>query len=342
MSTLCDVAAAAGVSASTVSRVLNGKDNGFISEATAERVRQAAAELDYRPSAAARSLVTGHSKIVAFCCHAIYDTSMAELLRAVHDATRGAGYHMLLVDNLDTEEIQGLLVERQVDAVLWTSYPIHEADALTEHIAAPHQTIIALGEIEGQVPRNVHSAYWEDRQGMRLLLDHLATLGHTHVAYLGGSHQACPSKRLAFEHGCSELGLRGDVILVDDEADRIATGAAMVSEVLSGHQRPTALLARQNDFAIGALDALQSAGLAVPGDMSVTGYHDSLDIVHTRPPLTTVRTPELEAVSVILPEILAGLGDDPDPGEPTSLRLDLQLVVRQSTSAPRGAKTAKG
>lgn len=337
MSTLADVAAAAGVAPSTVSRVLNGKGRGFISEATAERVRQAAEELGYRPSAAARSLVTGYSNTVAFCCTPTYDSAMAELVRAVHDATRAAGYHMLLVDSDDIDELRQLLVERRVDAIVWSHYPIHEADALTEHFAAPHQTVIAIGEIAEEVPRWVHSAFWDDLQGMRLLLGHLYHLGHSHVAYLGGRHPGNASKLLAFEQARSELGMQGDVIWCEQEVDRFEAGAAMASQVLALHERPSALLGRHNDFALGAIRALEDAGLVVPDDMSVTGYHESWDIAHSRPPLTTVHTPELDAVSLVLPGILAALGHAPGSEELTSLRLDLQLVVRQSTSAPRKA-----
>ncbi len=342
MSTLSDVAAVAGVSPSTASRVLNGKGTGFISEATAERVRQAADELGYRPSAAARSLVTGYSHTVAFCCTPTYDSAMAELVRAVHDVTKAGGYHMLLVDSDDVDELRQLLVERRVDAIVWTHYPIHEADTLTEHFAAPHQAVIAIGEIADKVPDRTHSAFWDDLQGMRLLLEHLRGLGHTHVAYLAGCYPGNASKLLGFEQALSELGLRGDVIWCEDETDRIGAGIAMASQVLGLNERPTALVARHNDFALGAIRALEDAGLVVPDDMSVTGYHESWDIAHSRPPLTTVRTPELDAVSLVLPDLLAALGHARDREELTSRQLDLQLVVRQSTSAPRGATTPEG
>lgn len=335
MSTLCDVAAAVGVSPSTVSRVLNGKGAGFISEATAERVRQAAEELGYRPSAAARSLVTGYSRTVAFCCTPTYDSAMAELVRAVHDATKATGYHMLLVDSDDIDELRQLLVERRVDAIVWSHYPIDAADTLTEYFAAPHQSVIAVGEIAGQVPGRVHSAFWDDGQGMHLLLEHLRGLGHTHVAYLAGCYPGNASKLIGFEHARSELGLRGDVIWCADETDRIGAGVAMTSRVLALRERPTALVARHNDFALGAIRALEDAGLVVPDDMSVTGYHESWDIAHTRPPLTTVRTPELRAVGVVVPAVLAELIDGPARDELTCLRFDLELIVRESTSAPR-------
>lgn len=342
MSTVSDVAAAAGVSPSTVSRVLNGKCSGFISESTAERVRQAAEALGYQPSAAARSLVTGYSHTVAFCCSPTYDSAMAELMRAVHDAARTAGYHMLLVDGDDIDELRQLLVERRVDAIVWSHYPIHEADALTEHFAAPHQSVIAIGEIAEHVPTRVHSAYWDDDQGMRLLLEHLCALGHTHVAYLAGCHAGNRSKLLAFERARDEFGVRADIIWCDDETDRIGAGVAMACQALALDDRPTALLARHNDFALGAIGALGSAGLVVPDDMSVTGYHESWDIAHCRPPLTTVRTPELQAVSSAVPPLLADLRNGAQSRRPASMRLDLELVVRASTSAPCGARQTKG
>ncbi len=343
MSNLADVAALAGVSISTVSRVLNSKARTLVAEPTAERVRQVAAQLGYRPSAAAQALVTGRSRTVAFCCYPSYDSNMADVIRRLHEDTRASGYHLLVVDSHDTDETCALLAEQRVDAVIWTRYPVHEADALTASLSAPHQVIVAVGEIEERVPRKVCSAVWGDRQGMRVLLEHLGALGHRHVAFLGGVRDTLGSKRLAFERGCAELGLRGDLIWVEDETDRIGAGVAMAEQALTWPEPPTALVGRHDDFAFGALYALHEAGLSVPDDMSVAGYHDHREGVYSRPALTTVHTPELQGIGIALAAAVAALEGNPsEQAEPTCCRLAAELVVRSSTGAPRTARTTKG
>ncbi len=332
---LADVASRAGVSISTVSRVLNGKKHSLVTEATAERVRQVAAEMGYRPSAAAQALVTGRSKAVALCCHPSYDSNSADMVRNVHQITRDAGYHLLLVDSKDMGEIQKLLVEQRVDAAIWTRYPVHNADLLAEYRGAPHQIIAAVGEIDEHIPQKVLSAVWEDREGMRLVLEHLVSLGHQHVAFLWGKPAGSSSKLLAFHHVCAELGLHGEMIYVDDETDRMGAGMNMALEALSLQNRPTALVGRNDDFALGALCALHDAGLSLPEEMSVVGYHNHKESAYSRPSLTTVRTPVISAIDIVLDVVFTALEDEqPDCFEPALHRLSLELVVRTSTAAP--------
>lgn len=338
MSTIADVASLAGVSPSTVSRVLSGKASTLVSEATQRRVHEAARQLGYHPSAAARALATGRSNTVALCCYPVYDSAMAQYIQTVHSTAKEAGYHLLLVDHNETEEISELLAEQRVDAVVWTRYPLHEADELVNRRGAPHQVIIAIGELADIPPQKIFSAAWSDRQGMRLLLQHLAELGHRHVALLGGSPLSCPSKPRAFERECIELGLQGEIIRIDDETDRRAAGRAMAAQVLQRQDRPTALIGRHNDFALGAIHALQKAGLAVPDEMSVTGYHDGPEASYADPPLTSVHTPELIGVSEILPLALDCLkGNNTGQIPPTCLPLDVKLIIRASTAPVKSA-----
>ena len=338
MSTVAEVAALAGVSPSTVSRVLSGKGIALVSERTRLRVYEAAERLGYRPSAAARALATGRSGTVAFCCYHAYDSGMSRLLRAVHSLATEAGYHLLLAHPETTDEIGQLLIEERVDAVIWVRYPVHEADALMQSRGAPHQVVIAIGEtLDDRVPEQVFSVVWDDLSGMRRILRHLTALGHRHVTFLQGAADERNCKVRAFARACAESGLRHDTVRCDDESDRVAAGIAMAEHVLRRPQRPTALVARVDDFAFGAIGALQEAGLAVPEDMSVVGYHDSPGAAHARPTLTSLRTPELQGVAALVPSALAALDRDPDErAAPTCLHLETQLIIRGSTSPPGG------
>ncbi|MEN6302423.1 MAG: LacI family DNA-binding transcriptional regulator [Armatimonadia bacterium] len=337
MATVAKVAAEAGVSPSTVSRVLSGKAGGLISQATQERIHEVAARLGYRPSAAAQALATGRARTVAFCCYPAYDSGMARLLHAVHDPVRAAGYHLLLVHPETTEEVGRLLVEQRVDAVVWVHYPVHEADALVESLGAPHQIVIAIGEMQDAPPQLVSSAVWHDHDGMSRILQHLTELGHQHVAFLQGHVELLHSKLQAFERVCAEMGLRHDIIRCADESDRITAGAEMTRQVLQSPERPTALVTRIDDFAFGAMQQLQNAGLRVPEDMSVVGYHDTFEARHSCPPLTSLRTPELQGIASLMPFALAAL-DSPDdePTVPVCLHLQTELVLRSTTSPPTG------
>ena len=341
MSTLHDVASVAGVSVTTASRVLRGKASALVSMATSERVKDAAEQLGYRASAAARALVTGRAQTVALCCHRAYDPDLARILRLTHNLVHEAGYHLMVVAQDTTAEVSALLREQRADAVIWTRYPVHEADALGDSLGAPHQVIIAIGEIADGGPQRAFSGVWEDREGMRRALEHLVGLGHGRVAYLGGL--GGDSKQLAFEQACADLSLDGVVIAGAGEADRLAAGAAMARQVLKLRERPTALVARNDDFAIGALHALREAGLILPGDMSVIGYDDTPGAGYAAPPLTSVRTPGEEALQALLPPALAALDHDPDEREaPLHMRFEVALSVRKSTGPPRGNPSGKG
>jgi DNA-binding LacI/PurR family transcriptional regulator len=335
MGSISEVASLAGVSVATVSRVLNGRHTSLVTEATAHRVRQAATQLDYHPSAAAQALVTGRSKTVALCCHPGFDSNMASMVRLVHHAVRNAGYHLLLVDTKDMDEIRKLLSEQRVDAAIWTRYPVHEADMLAEFRGAPHQVIAAVGEVADRLPLKVCTAFWEDRQGLRMVMEHLEALGHQHVAFSGGTLVSSPSKQLAFEHACNELGLRGQIIYTNDEADQFGAGMEMALQAISQDEVPTAIVGRNDNFALGALRALQNAGLCVPGDISVIGYHDHGEAAYSIPSLTTVRTPELSALDIALKTIFATLDEQHSEDPELSFhQLDLELVVRASTGPP--------
>jgi len=338
LSTVAEVAALAGVSPSTVSRVLSGKALTLVSDATQVRVRDAAARLGYRPSAAARALATGRAATIAFCCYHAYDSGMSRLLRAVHDLATEAGYYLLLVHPKSTDDVARLLIEERADAVVWVRYPVHEADALMPSRGAPHQVVVAIGETQDdRAPEDVFSVAWDDGLGMRQILQHLTSLGHRDITFLQGHAPATNPKVYAFKRACQALGLPCDTLCCADESDRIGAGMAMAQRLLRRRQRPTALVARVDDFAFGAIYALQEAGLAVPADMSVVGYHNTPEAAHFHPPLTSVRTPELQGVAALMPTALAALDRGPDElVSPACLRLETDLIVRNSTGPARG------
>lgn len=338
--TLEDVATDAGVSIATASRVLNGKASALVSEATTERVRVSAERLGYRPSAAARALATGRTRTIALCCTQWQDHGQAELVKATHDIVNAAGYTLLLVPHGVTESVSELLRAGRVDAAIWTRYPVDEADELLEARSAPHQVVVAIGEVAEEMPRMVPSAVWDDRQGVLQALEHLAGQGHRHVAYLAGNPPDAnvTGKGVGFTEGCAKLRLEGEVVLTPDAGDRLAAGARMARDVLRMRPLPTAIVARNDDVALGALHAIQEAGLRVPDDLSLVGYNDIAAAAYLSPSLTSVRVPQVRCVQAILPVALALIDRDPEEwGPPLALRFETELITRRSVGPPREA-----
>lgn len=327
-----------------MSRVLSGKALALVSEATQERVREAAARLGYHPSAAARALATGRAATIAFCSYHAYDSGMSRLLGTVHDLVTTAGYYLLLVHPRSAQDVARLLIEERADAVIWVRYPVHEADALMQSRGAPHQVVVAIGEMqEGRVPQDVFSVAWDDCAGMRQAVQHLTDLGHHDLVFLQGSAPAANPKVHAFQRACEAFGLPHDVMQCADESDRIGAGISMVNDLLRRPTLPTALVARVDDFAFGAVYALQEAGLRVPDDVSVVGYHDTPEAAHFRPPLTSVQTPELEGVAALMPSVLEALDCAAhEQAPPTCLHLEPHLVIRNSTGPARGNTQTEG
>jgi len=317
--------------------VLNGKASHLVSADTRQRVLEAAQELGYQPSAAARALTTGRTDVVAIAFWPANHPHYARMIASAEVVVNEHGYHLLLVTGARSQEEQlsALLRERRVDVLVDVTYPVDRAEHLAEACVLPSQRVLALGPVDKAPPASISCAYWDDRKGVRKTVSHLFGLGHRRLTFLGG--QVGQYKRRAFEAAAEELDLEGAVISCEDETDQLAAGAEMALRALDQHPRPTALLCRNDQFALGALHALHGAGLRVPEEMSVVGYNDTAMTSYCHPTLTTVRTPIVECAKVLLSTTLTALSED-GGAEDTRVQafsFDTRLQVRRSTGPPR-------
>lgn len=334
--TIADVAAAAGVSRATVSRVMNGRST--VDPEISERVRQAAADLSYRPSNVARSLSLGRTNTVALVVPDLGNPLFQQVLRGVTTAASPAGYRVLVADTAeDPSDEAAIALEARLrcDALVLVSPRMADAELATlVREVAP----VVLVNREPVDAEGVPALVVDYARAAEQVLEHLVGLGHRRIAYLAGPPGSA-SDALRRTGLRAVLGRRPDVELVDLPAGPdIAAGHAVVDEVLAA--RPTAVVAFNDLVAFGLLAGLNEAGVAVPKDMSVAGF-DDIDLArYATPSLTTVAVPQAELGRQAWKELAASIATGGHPSQVT--RFEPRLEVRASTGpVPRQVATAR-
>ena len=345
-----DVAREAGVSPSTVSRVLNNQPSAVrISASTATRVRHAAARLRYQPNAAARSLRTTRTHTVGVIAHNLVHPFTAELLRAIHASCHGRGYHVL-VGNAEHSGSEGwtlsdILSADRVDGIVLIGDTLHRAATQEdmERLVQTHRHVVSVAgrpSVAGEVSIIVDNA-----AGVTLALDHLAALGHRSIAYVyeGGKppsweheQRRAAYRRFVHAHGLPHGPSREVAVL-----DTIEAAQDAVRQVLAVSPRPSAVFVNNDLSAILILKAALMCGVRVPLDLSVVGFDDIAFSALCTPGLTTVHQP-IEAMGR---SAIDALFDQIDRGEAASAaaasvnRVFAPTLVRRESSQPAEVAT---
>ena len=337
MVTIADVAAHAGVGAGTVSRVLN--DSPRVSERTRRRVLDAIELLDYRPNPLARGLSRGRCQtlgvVVPFFTHA----SAVERLRGVAAALDGSRYDLVLFNvesPIHRDEHFATLTRRdRADGLLIMSLP--PPPGSLRRLAEAGVPLVLLDARGDGVPAVVT----DDVDGGRLATEHLLDLGHERIAFIGDE----PDNALGFTAGRSreegyrrtmeQAGLPIPPDFVRHGPHVRSVARQLAEELLSGHDRPTAVFTSSDTQALGVLEAARAAGLDVPGDISVVGFDDVE--VSGYVGLTTVRQPLFESGRLGARVLLDALDDGHLP-EACEHWLTLELVERSTTAPPRSER----
>lgn len=325
--TLEDVAKVAGVSRSTVSRVVNG--DASVSDNTRERVRRAIDSLDYRPNLSARSLVSRRSGALGLLMSAVSGIGPQCDAAVIQAAARSAGLRVFtqIAEEPDTQGIEraaAALAELRVDVIICLGPQAVLAHAGVAELSVP-VVVVESG------PQWLPLAVGVDNVlGARLATEHLLGLGHRSVVHLAGPEGWNESEaRIQGWRSAMEAGEVGNPHLFRAE-NWSADSAFRVGQEIAGLDGVSAVFCASDHLALGMLSALRDRGLDVPGDVSVVGFDDVAEAAHFTPPLTTIRQDfhELARRAVAMAgAAIEGVAGLPDLVVP-------RLVVRRST-APR-------
>lgn len=327
--TLHDVAALAGVSPRTVSRVVN--DEGGFGEATRVRVLGAIEKVGYRPNMMARALITRRTGTVGLVVPQVVDPFFAELVDGVQAAVKSSGRTMIIAkhddDLAEFDSILETLSSFAVDGAIVYS-PRAERSTLIRHAMRGLPTVAFGMEISGT---NLGSVLWDISRAAELGVQHLVDRGRTKLVMLShtgaGNSQLLPRRETAFRHTLQSAGLAFTEARVMRKDPTIDGGRAAMEAVLKAGTPFDGVFTYNDAMAIGALQALAVAGLRVPHDVALVGFNDIAMCSALVPALTSVRLDR----AAIGREAIALLDRmRSSPGLHPAVYVDVELIVRQS------------
>lgn len=328
---MSDVAARAGVSHQTVSRVLN--DHPSVRDETRRRVLEAIAELGYRRNTAARALVTRRSGIIGVVTSGSALFGPTSTLIAIENAAREAGYFVSLatVAAWEKDGLRGVLehfLSQGADGVVVVAAHDEAVEAVRGFPSPVPVVMVGPRDLPGT---GLHTVAVDQYGGARLAVRHLLELGHRDVAHLAGPQDWLDARHRVrgWEDELRAGGLEpGEALVGDWSADR---GYEVGCELVAAGRVPTAVFAANDLLALGLLRAFAEAGVRVPDDVSVVGFDDVQGSAHFYPPLTTVRQEfgdlGRRCLGLLL-ELIEG-------GRPSVGAVEPHLVVRSSSGPPR-------
>jgi DNA-binding LacI/PurR family transcriptional regulator len=335
--TSLQVAAAAGVSRTTVSLVLNDVPRSGIPEDTRERVLEEAERLNYYPNITGRRLARGRTNTLAFVVHqdptrAAADLFLPEVLHGLNDALCPRGYHMLFrpVDPQNPEDGYAYLIyEGYVDGLVLSGPQLKEKEAV--ELYEQKLPVVVTGRLPGDAVPFVDA---DNYQGGQLATNHLIELGHRRIGMISNAPQTYVASRERFRGYQDSLlaaGLYYDPALLREGSFTSESGQLAMSELLELEDPPTAVFVASDVVAFGAMAAIKARGLSIPEDVAVVGFDDVAVARYVEPALTTIRLPAYE-LGCRAGEVLLRLINDDENPEPGRL-LPTELVVRESCGA---------
>ncbi len=337
--TIEDVARAAGVSAMTVSRVVNGEKN--VRPATRDRVLAAVGELRYSPNTAARSLATGWATHIGLLYANPSAAYLSHFLVGALDGARRAGCHLVIeACEYDSPEEQAEAARRfattNVEGVILPP-PLSESEPILDELAAVDMPVVTVAM--GQLHPNALNVRIDDFAAAAEMTRYLLGLGHRRIGFITGHprHVASIERERGFRAALEQNGIVPDEALIETGYFTFRSGLIATERLLAQAERPTAIFASNDDMAAAAVSVAHRRGLDVPQDLSVVGFDDTAPATTVWPELTTVKQPISAMAEAALDLLLADLrarraGETPAPLERV---LEHELIVRESSAPPR-------
>ena len=333
-----DVARLADVSTATVSRALATPER--VSPQARARVLEAIAKIGYVPNPAARTLRSQKTDMVLVVLPDLSNTFFSKILRGIEETLFEAGYGMIISD------LDGSPEKEAHFAAFTAAGRVDGAILLNGHLfgqsrdgrGVPAKTTIPLVALCEAIPgADIPQIEIDNRAAACRMTRHLASLGHRFIGYVSGPPENVLERERfrGYRDGLDAQGLPFDPALVIPGDFTIESGVAAGQDLLGRPKRPTAVFCTSDQMAIGVMRTLLSAGLRVPEDISVAGFDDIEFAAVAEPSLTTIHQPRRElgqAAAAALIDLLQGRPT------PKSIRLDTELVLRNSVAPAKGAR----
>ncbi|GAC1307217.1 MAG: LacI family DNA-binding transcriptional regulator [Ktedonobacteraceae bacterium] len=296
--TIQDIARLAGVSKTTVSRVLNHKLD--VNPATRERILEIIQEQSFVPSITASGLAGGRNWLIGMLIPSLTWPLIPDLLRGIADAIENTPYELVLYSikdedlERDRSDVINRLLATQLTAGLLAVFPARASQQLTQLYKQGFPVVIIDDQMEQTTP-------WvgtDNTAGAYCAVRHLINLGHRRIAHIQGPREylASHDRYNGYRQALFEEGITPDPALVLEGDFMPPTGRACAERLfeLPLEKRPTAIFAATDQMAYGVLSAAEEYGIAIPGDIALVGFDDDAPSAHVRPALTTVRQPIYE------------------------------------------------
>jgi LacI family transcriptional regulator len=331
-----DVAALAGVSQSTVSFVVNDRRDMRIPDETRAKVQRAIEELGFRPNLAARGLRLQRTHTIGFITDEIASSPFAgQTVLGAQDAAWKNGRLLILVNTGGDPEVEATavdaLLDRQVDGLIYAAMSVREIQPPLKMADVPSVLVNCFAARSPEFPVVLP----RDARGGSLATQAALDAGHRRIVYLSGpkAHWATQQRSRGFRDVLRRAGVEVTSSSILEGDFHIESGYRRAREAIERSPMPTALICGNDRMALGAMYALQEAGLRVPEDVSVVGYDDQEELAgQAHPPLTTVTLPHYEMGRLGVESLLALAGG---ASVPRRQQVGGRLIVRDSLGPPR-------
>jgi len=337
--TIREVAATAGVSYQTVSRVINA--DGYVAETTRARVLDAISRLKFVPNGIARSLSSRRSHTLGVVSNDISDHSFAELAAGAEQEARRHGFYLIIgsVEDEspnDEEAYLRLMQQRRIDGLIVARPRLRPASRRMLAAIADSIPIVAIASRLEAL--RLHSVDIDNRGGGRIAAAHLVERGHRAIATITGPLD-WPSAQARLDgarEALRDAGVGPELEVATSGDWGVEGGRAAMAKLLASRRTFTAVFAQSDLLALGAIAELQARGLSVPSDVSVVGYDDIPVARYMSPALTTVRQPMPEVGAMAVRLLVEELSPPSHAGRARRRHhlVDVSLVVRDSVASP--------
>ncbi len=337
--TMNDIARAAGVARSTVSRILNNVSTSIpVAPETRTRVLEAAHGLGYRPNPQARALRGAPTMLLGAIVRDITDPFFAGAIEALSTLARARGYNIVLghahAQANKALALAAMLEARQCDALVLLG-DMRDQPALIEDLRLSRAPVVALWQ--GTELPGIAAVDVDNRCGVQLAVAHLRSLGHRRIAFVGSRSQGdIRERREAFVDALALVGQPIELVGLE-VANTPTDGVAAVRALMALELPPTAVVASTDVIAAGILHGAAALGLHVPDDLSIVGFDDIPMAAFLVPALTTIRMPTDLMVAAALDLALGAVGVPPEARSKEHRVFRPDLVVRELTAPPRAS-----